>query len=147
MNGEEPIATAIGEIVNTGALAGAVTLVWRDGKVVQTACVGWRNVEARLPIARDSLFRIASMTKPITSTAALMLFEEGRFALNDPITQLGTGIFRDARLALAHKSARLDRPGRATDHLRGSADPPVWSNLRFLSSWPPCAGLCSGAGW
>jgi CubicO group peptidase (beta-lactamase class C family) len=44
-------------------------------------------VEARLPIERDTLFRIASMTKPITSTAALMLFEEGRFVLDDPITR------------------------------------------------------------
>ncbi|HEX5944090.1 MAG TPA: serine hydrolase domain-containing protein [Anaerolineales bacterium] len=87
MNAEDPIATAIGSFVNAGALAGAATLIWRDGKVVQTACVGWRDVDARLPIERDTLFRIASMTKPITSTAALMLFEEGRFALDDPITR------------------------------------------------------------
>src|SRR5512141_910526 len=84
---EDPIATAIKSMVDAGALAGAATLVWRDGKVVQIATVGWRDVEARLPIERDTLFRIASMTKPITSTAALMLFEEGRFALDDPITR------------------------------------------------------------
>ena len=87
MNEEDPIATAIGAIVNAGALAGAATIIWRGGKVVQTACVGWRDVEARLPIERDTLFRIASMTKPITSTAALMLMEEGRFALSDPISR------------------------------------------------------------
>src|SRR5688572_12437535 len=74
-------------MVEAGALAGVATLVWRDGKVVQIATVGWRDVEARLPIERDTLFRIASMTKPITSTAALRLFEEGRFALNDPIAR------------------------------------------------------------
>lgn len=87
MNGEDPIATAIGEIVNAGALAGAATMIWRDGKVVQAAGVGWRNLEARLPVERDTLFRIASMTKPITSTAALMVFDEGKFALNDPIAR------------------------------------------------------------
>src|SRR5512132_4165024 len=87
MKGEDPITTAISEIVEAGALAGAATLVWRNGKVVQSACVGWRDVEARLMIERDTLFRIASMTKPITSTAALMLMEEGRFALDDPITR------------------------------------------------------------
>jgi CubicO group peptidase (beta-lactamase class C family) len=87
MSEEDPIATAIGAIVNAGALAGTATLVWRDGKVVQTAAVGWRDVEARLLIERNTLFRIASMTKPITSTAALMLFEEGRFTLNDPIAR------------------------------------------------------------
>jgi CubicO group peptidase (beta-lactamase class C family) len=87
MNSEDPIATAVETMVATGTLAGAATLVWRDGKVIQIGTVGWRDVEARLPIERDTLFRIASMTKPITSTAALMLFDEGRFALDDPITR------------------------------------------------------------
>ena len=50
MNGEDPIATAIGAVVDSGALAGAATLIWRDGKVVQSACLGWRDLEARLPI-------------------------------------------------------------------------------------------------
>jgi CubicO group peptidase (beta-lactamase class C family) len=87
MNREDPITTAIESMVNAGALAGAATLIWRDGQVVQIGTIGWRDVEARLPIERDTLFRIASMTKPITSTAAMMLFEAGRFALNDPITR------------------------------------------------------------
>lgn len=85
VNSEDPIATAIGELVDAGELAGAATLVWRGGKVIQQACVGWRDVAAEAPMARDTLFRIASMTKPITSTVALMLSEEGRFALDDPI--------------------------------------------------------------
>jgi CubicO group peptidase (beta-lactamase class C family) len=88
MNQEGPIGTALSSLVTAGELAGAATLVWRGGKVVQTASVGWRDLEARLPIERDTLFRIASMTKPITSTAALMLFEEGRFALEDSIAGL-----------------------------------------------------------
>jgi CubicO group peptidase (beta-lactamase class C family) len=49
--------------------------------------VGWRDLEARLPIERDTIFRIASMSKPITCTAALMLLEEGRFALEEPIAR------------------------------------------------------------
>ena len=87
MNSVDPITGAIGEIVNAGDLAGAATLVWRDGKVVQTACVGWRDVAGNLPVERNTIFRIASMTKPITSTVALMLFEEGKFALDDPISR------------------------------------------------------------
>jgi CubicO group peptidase (beta-lactamase class C family) len=83
---EDRIAAAISAYVDAGQLAGAATLVWRDGEP-HTVAVGWRNVDARLPIERDTLFRIASMTKPITSTAALMLFEAGRFALDDPITR------------------------------------------------------------
>jgi CubicO group peptidase (beta-lactamase class C family) len=85
--GEDPIASYLETVVKDGKLAGAGTLVWRAGQVVQTASVGSRDVEAKLPMERDTLFRIASMTKPITSLAALTLFEEGRFALEDPITR------------------------------------------------------------
>ncbi len=87
MKSDDPIATAIESMVGAGTFAGAATLVWRGGKIVQVGTVGWRDVEAGLPIMRDTLFRIASMTKPITSTAALMLLEEGRFTLDDPITR------------------------------------------------------------
>ena len=87
MKGENPIAAELGAIVHGGALACAATLAWREGQPVETVCVGFRDVEARAPIERDSLFRIASMTKPITSTVALMLMEEGRFALDDSIAR------------------------------------------------------------
>jgi CubicO group peptidase (beta-lactamase class C family) len=87
LNQEGAIKAAMESIVNAGTLAGVATLVWRDGKVVQLTEVGWRDIDASLPIERDTLFRIASMTKPITCMAALMLFEEGRFDLNDPITR------------------------------------------------------------
>jgi CubicO group peptidase (beta-lactamase class C family) len=87
MSGKDPIATAMAAIVEAGTLAGLATLVWRDGQVVQTAAVGWRDMEAKLPMERSTLFRIASMTKPITSTAALMLLEEGRYTLDEPITR------------------------------------------------------------
>jgi CubicO group peptidase (beta-lactamase class C family) len=87
MSGKDPIAAAMAAIVEAGTLAGLATLIWRDGQVVQTAAVGWRDIEARLPMERSTLFRIASMTKPITSTAALMLLEEGRYTLDEPITR------------------------------------------------------------
>jgi CubicO group peptidase (beta-lactamase class C family) len=85
--GEELITASISNIVDTGGLAGAATLIWQDDKVIQAAGIGWRNLESKLPMERNTIFRIASMTKPITSTVALMLFDEGRFALNDPITR------------------------------------------------------------
>lgn len=87
MQSSDQIATALRAFVDAGALAGAATLVWRDGQVIQSAAVGWRDLAAGLPVERNTLFRIASMTKPITSTLALMLLEEGRFALDDPITR------------------------------------------------------------
>lgn len=85
--GKDPITTSISKFIHAGTLAGAATLVWQDGQIIQSAGIGWQNKELQLPMQRDALFRIASMSKPITSTAALMLLEEGRFALNDPITR------------------------------------------------------------
>jgi len=87
-NDESPIEAALRAPVDAGALAGAATLVWREGRIVQTACVGRRDLATGLPVERDTIFRIASMTKPVTAVAALMLFEEGRFALDEPITRL-----------------------------------------------------------
>src|SRR5512133_1106498 len=85
--GEELITATIAKYVDAGSLAGAAMLVWQNGKVVQAGGVGWKDIELKLPMKRDTLFRIASMTKPITSTLALMLFDEGRFALSDPIAR------------------------------------------------------------
>jgi CubicO group peptidase (beta-lactamase class C family) len=87
MNRGDTIAASIERLVSAGAIAGAATIVWRDGRVVHRVCVGSRDPEVGLPIEHDSLFRIASMTKPVTSMAALMLLEEGRFALTDPIAR------------------------------------------------------------
>ena len=87
MEPDGSIATAIDAVVNAGGLAGATTLIWRGGEVVQQACVGWRDREAGRPVEPDTIFRIASMTKPITSVAALTLVEEGRIALSDPISR------------------------------------------------------------
>jgi CubicO group peptidase (beta-lactamase class C family) len=86
MKPEARIEAALQKAVDSGEIAGAATLIWRNGQT-QTACAGWRDVEARLPIQRDTIFRIASMTKPITSVAALMLVDEGRMALADPIAR------------------------------------------------------------
>jgi CubicO group peptidase (beta-lactamase class C family) len=77
----------LAESVNAGEIAGAATLTWREGRVVQAAAVGRRDIAAGLPIERDTIFRIASMTKPITSVVALTFLDEGRFALDDPISR------------------------------------------------------------
>jgi CubicO group peptidase (beta-lactamase class C family) len=73
--------------VDAGDLSGAVTLVWRAGEELQFDAVGLRNIAKNQPMTRDTIFRIASMTKPITSVAALMLMEEGKLKLDDPITK------------------------------------------------------------
>lgn len=82
----DAITEATKTFVDQGLIAGAATLVWRD-RVVHAAGVGLRDLEAGLPVEPDTIFRIASMTKPITATAALMLYDEGLFALDDPVTR------------------------------------------------------------
>src|SRR5690242_20042866 len=72
--------------VNAGELAGAAALVWRNGAVQQIATVGRRDLASGLPVERDTIFRVASLTKPVTTVAALTLLDEGRFNLDDPIT-------------------------------------------------------------
>ncbi len=71
--------------VDDGRLPGWLAVVSRRGKVAHLASYGHRDREAELPIERDTLFRIFSMTKPITSVAAMMLYEEGAFELKDPV--------------------------------------------------------------
>jgi len=81
------IPAALQGVVDAGDLSGFVTLVWRKGEIAQLTTLGWRDVAAKTPMTRDTLFRIASMTKPVTSIAALMLLEEGKLRLDDPITR------------------------------------------------------------
>jgi CubicO group peptidase (beta-lactamase class C family) len=85
-DGLAQIGPALQAIVDQGALAGVVTLIWRRGEVVQVDTVGKRDIASGAPMERDTLFRIASMTKPVTTLAALMLVEEGKLKLDDPVT-------------------------------------------------------------
>jgi CubicO group peptidase (beta-lactamase class C family) len=73
--------------VDRGELAGIVTFVSRGGEIVANDALGWRDLETQAPMRPDTLFRIASMTKPITSVAALMLIEQGKLALDEPIAR------------------------------------------------------------
>jgi CubicO group peptidase (beta-lactamase class C family) len=79
--------TAMQQFVETGDVAGCVTLVWRNGEIARADTLGHSDSDALTPMTRDTLFRIASMTKPVTSVAALMLVQEGRIALDDPVSR------------------------------------------------------------
>jgi CubicO group peptidase (beta-lactamase class C family) len=75
------------DYIDKGQVAGVVTLVARQGKIVHYEAQGYRNREQKIPMQKDDLFVIMSMTKPIVSTALMMLYEEGKFLLNDPISK------------------------------------------------------------
>jgi CubicO group peptidase (beta-lactamase class C family) len=73
--------------VDAGQIPGAVVLVARKDKVAYLNVVGFRDREAKAPMAPDSIFRIASMTKPIVSVGAMMLAEEGKLDIAAPVAQ------------------------------------------------------------
>jgi len=74
------------EYIDEGKLAGIMTLVSRNNQTVHFAAQGWQNKAAGTPLQRDTIFRIYSMSKPITTVAALTLWEQGKFHMNDPIS-------------------------------------------------------------
>src|SRR3954467_9105711 len=71
--------------VDDGLLPGWLIAVARGGSIVHLSTYGQRDIEANEPVQLDTLFRIYSMTKPITSVAAMILYEEGAFELKDPV--------------------------------------------------------------
>ncbi len=71
--------------VDDGLLAGVVTVAARGGKIVHFESVGYRDLEAQAPMTDDAIFRIYSMSKPITGVALMILYEEGKFGLADPV--------------------------------------------------------------
>ncbi len=79
------IKTRMQAFVDRGDVAGVVTLVARHGVVASHEAVGVQDVETRKPMRPDSIFQIMSMTKPMVATAIMMLAEEGRLGLNDPV--------------------------------------------------------------
>ncbi len=83
----ERISSAVQRSIDEKRIAGAVTLVARRGHVAWFKAQGMADREAGKPMRTDSMFRICSMTKPITSLAVMMLYEEGRFLLEDPVSK------------------------------------------------------------
>jgi len=95
-------------------IPGAVAIVARQGKIVHFDVQGFQNVEKQIPMTKETIFRIASMTKPITSVALMMLYEQGRFQLGDPISKW-LPAYKDMRVAVFK--------GRGYDLV--PADPPI----------------------
>ena len=137
------------ESVDSNRIAGAVALVLHDGKVVYERSVGWADREAGRHMAPDAIFRIASQTKAITSVAAMILVEEGRLALNDPVSRY---IPTFARTTVANRadSGRTVAPARRgitvfdlLTHTAGIS----YGNDAFVADQYRAKGLGPAAGW
>jgi CubicO group peptidase (beta-lactamase class C family) len=81
------VSRAMQELIDEGRLAGIVTMVARHGKIAHFETFGYQEISSSTPIAKDSIFRIYSMSKPITGVALMMLYEEGKFRLSDPVAK------------------------------------------------------------
>ena len=104
------IGSVFREHVEAGRLAGAQGMILRHGQVVYTGTWGFRDREARAVLDSSDIFRICSMTKPVTSIAVMMLWEEGRFALTDPVARYLP--------ALARVQVAKLEPGATTTNLQ-----------------------------
>jgi CubicO group peptidase (beta-lactamase class C family) len=107
-----PVEDALLPAIEAGELAGAAALVWRNGSVEQIATVGQRELVSGRPVERNTIFRIASLTKPVTTACALTLLDEGRFALDEPIADYAPELAR--MRVLRDPDGPLDQTDEAT---------------------------------
>jgi CubicO group peptidase (beta-lactamase class C family) len=91
------------EGVKNNEIPGAVILIARNGKIAMFDAVGFRDKEAKAPMKTDAIFRIASMTKPIVSVAAMILVEEGKLSLADKVSKY-IPAFADTKVSVAKKN-------------------------------------------
>src|SRR5262245_31416053 len=84
----ERVNAVMEKYIANGELAGVVALIYRHGTVAHIAARGFQDVETRTPMQRQTIFALASMTKPITAVAAMMLVEEGKLRLDEPVHKL-----------------------------------------------------------
>ena len=89
----ERVAAAIDKHVATGELAGAVSLIYRHGEIAAVSAHGFQDLAARRPMQRDTIFGRASMTKPVTAVAAMILVEKGKIRLDEPVDRWLPGWF------------------------------------------------------
>jgi CubicO group peptidase (beta-lactamase class C family) len=99
---------------------GAVTLVARNGQIVHFEATGYLDAQKKTPIQKDSIFRLASMTKPVVTAAAMMLVEQGKLKLNDPITTWLPEL-KDLKVETAAGDVPLNRPIWVQDLMRHTA--------------------------
>ncbi|MDZ4319141.1 MAG: serine hydrolase domain-containing protein, partial [Phenylobacterium sp.] len=85
--GVEALKAEMQSLIDQKKLAGAVTLLARQGKVVHFEAYGVQDVATGQPTTRDTIYRIASMTKPVTGVAMMILWEEGKWSLDDPVAK------------------------------------------------------------
>lgn len=107
------IAPVIQHWIDDGKIPGALTMIAREGKLVHFEKFGMQDVASSTPVELETIFRIYSMTKPITSVAVMMLYEEGHFQLNTPVSEF-IPAFKDMKVYANHGDAIVDAEREVT---------------------------------
>jgi CubicO group peptidase (beta-lactamase class C family) len=116
------ISEAVDRHIKAGNVAGAVTLVARRGKIAHFEAQGVMDVDTKKPMAKDNLFRLASMSKPITGVAVMMLVEEGKVRLTDPVSRFIPEFANLNKVAMPRPGAQ-SAPGAPAQGRQGGAAP------------------------
>ncbi len=135
--------------VNDGHIAGIVALVLRDGKPVYERAVGWRNKEAGQKMTMDTIFRIASQSKALTSVAILQLMEEGKLTVNERVGKWIPSFEKTTVLSAADNSTQpARRPITIRDLLTHTAGISYGQPPAFAARYEPKGlGTAAGFGW
>ena len=133
--------------VATGKIPGAVILIQQHGKPVYFENFGVRDLESKRPMTADTIFRLYSMSKPITSVAAMMLVEDGKLSLDDPVSKY-IPAFADLKVGVEKRgdsgTPQLAlEPRQPPDHHRGPAAPHLGPHLRLLWRQRGAETLCA----
>jgi CubicO group peptidase (beta-lactamase class C family) len=139
------------QYVDEGRVGGAVALVLQDGKPVYDRAFGWRDKEAGRKMTTDAIFRIASQTKALTSTAILSLMEEGRIGLGDPAGRYIAGFSKTTVAAQNGQDVQIvpaRRPITIRDLLTHTAGISYGTNQSVASQYEAKGlGPAAGFGW
>jgi CubicO group peptidase (beta-lactamase class C family) len=129
--------------IDDGSISGAVTLIARNGQVAHLQAHGLADIEAGVPMRTDSIFRIASMTKPVAAAAIMILVEEGRIRLNDPVSRF-IPAFADAKVAVTQGGGSGGFGGRGGGEPDYYTVPPA-RPLTIVDLLTHTGGVMSGA--
>lgn len=125
--------------VQRGQIAGGIAFIARDGQTAHLRTYGMQDIEAARPMAPDAIFRIASMSKAVTSIAVMMLYEEGKFRLHDPVSKF-IPAFKNSVVAVKPTAEKSALPGKRY------ATEPVKRPIQIRDLLTHMAGLTYGTG-
>jgi CubicO group peptidase (beta-lactamase class C family) len=117
------VARVAQDYVDSGQITGAVSVVARRGKIAYFEATGYMDLESKTPMRKDAIFRMASMSKPVTGVAILMLMEEGKIRLTDPVSRF-IPEFKGIKVAVEKPPAPEAAPAPPAGRGRGRGAPP-----------------------